>query len=109
MPGPAAHTLRFEQVHGTVGDLALPGLAPPISLDLQGVLKGVERDGLTVLPWALTGADGAPVPVESAFRLPREAQTALLGHVRPLPPRPLPQSPTDQSPTDPEVSRADDQ
>lgn len=40
--------------------------------------KGVERDGLTVLGWNLTGADGADVPVESAFRLPPESQAALL-------------------------------
>ncbi|GAA2753148.1 hypothetical protein [Amnibacterium kyonggiense] len=45
--------------------------------------KGVERDGLTVLGWSLTGPDGAPVPVESAFRLPPESQAALLAAVRP--------------------------
>ena len=91
-----------------------PFLVPADGLPASGTAswaldRGVERDGLTVLPWALTGADGAPVPVESAFRLPPEAQTALLGHVRPPTRRPSDQSPMDQSPTDPEVSRADDQ
>ncbi|MGT2426952.1 PH-like domain-containing protein [Amnibacterium kyonggiense] len=45
--------------------------------------KGVERDGLTVLGWSLTRADGAAVPVESSFRLPPESQAALLAAVRP--------------------------
>ncbi|RIX28023.1 PH-like domain-containing protein [Amnibacterium setariae] len=45
--------------------------------------KGVERDGLTVLAWALQGADGAEVPVESAFRLTPDAQAALLATIRP--------------------------
>jgi len=40
--------------------------------------KGVERDGLTVLAWSLRAADGTEIPVESAFRLPPEAQAALL-------------------------------
>ena len=40
--------------------------------------KGVERDGLTVLGWFLVDADGADVPVESAFRLPPASQAALL-------------------------------
>jgi len=45
--------------------------------------RGVERDGLTVLAWSLRGADGAPVPVESAFRLAPDAQAALLTTIRP--------------------------
>jgi len=44
--------------------------------------KGVERDGLTVLAWSLVDADGAAVPVESAFRLPPETQAALLASIR---------------------------
>jgi hypothetical protein len=40
--------------------------------------KGVERDGLTVLAWSLVDADGAEIPVESAFRLPPESQAAVL-------------------------------
>lgn len=64
--------------------------------------RGVERDGLTVLPWALTDADGAAVPVESAFRLPPESQAALLAALRPDDLRS-----TDPRPTDPEVPRAD--
>jgi hypothetical protein len=45
--------------------------------------KGVERDGLTVLGWSLTDADGADVPVESAFRLPPAGQSALLAALHP--------------------------
>lgn len=45
--------------------------------------KGVERDGLTVLGWALVDADGAEIPVESSFRLAPEAQAALLAVVPP--------------------------
>jgi hypothetical protein len=45
LPGGKEARLRFEQVGGTVDGLALPGLATPITLALQGVLKGVERDG----------------------------------------------------------------
>lgn len=45
--------------------------------------KGVERDGLTVLAWALVDSDGAAVPVESAFRLAPESQAALLAVVHP--------------------------
>jgi MYXO-CTERM domain-containing protein len=50
--------------------------------------KGVERDGLTVLGWSLTDADGTAVPVESAFRLAPEAHAAVLAALTP--------SPTDQ-------------
>lgn len=60
--------------------------------------RGVERDGLTVLPWALLDADGAAVPVESAFRLPPDAQSALLAALRPSNPLAASQ----------EVPRADD-
>jgi hypothetical protein len=80
--------------------------------------RGVERDGLIVLPWALTDAAGASVPVESAFRLPPQAQTALLEHLRPSTQGPSTQGPSTQgpstqgpstqSPTDQEVPRADD-
>jgi hypothetical protein len=45
LPGGKPGRLRFEQVSGTVDGLALPGLASPVTLALQGVLKGVERDG----------------------------------------------------------------
>jgi hypothetical protein len=47
--------------------------------------KGVERDGLVVLTWALTDAEGAPVPVESAFRFPPDTQAALLAAVQTSP------------------------
>ncbi|MGN6446591.1 PH-like domain-containing protein [Amnibacterium sp.] len=45
--------------------------------------RGVERDGLTVLGWSLTGPGGAPVPVESAFRLPPADQARFLAAVLP--------------------------
>ena len=69
-------------------DGGAPFLVPADGLPGSGTAswaldKGVERDGLTVLPWALTGADGAPVPVESAFRLPPQDQSALLQKIRP--------------------------
>jgi hypothetical protein len=57
--------------------------------------KGVERDGLTVLGWSLTDADGAEVPVESAFRLPPASQAALLAALRPSFPYPADQEATD--------------
>ena len=56
LPGGKAQRVRFEQVHGTVANLALPGLAQPIVLDLQGVLKGVERDGQVSLKGSLAPA-----------------------------------------------------
>ena len=56
LPGGRMQQLRFEQVHGSVGDLALPRLAEPIALDLQGVLKGVERDGQVSLKGSLAPA-----------------------------------------------------
>ncbi|WP_375390128.1 hypothetical protein [uncultured Amnibacterium sp.] len=45
--------------------------------------KGVERDGLLVLAWSLTDAEGAAVPVESAFRFPPDVQASLLAALRP--------------------------
>ena len=56
VPGGKPQRVRFEQVHGTVDGLALPRLAQPIGLDLQGVLKGVERDGQVSLKGSLTPA-----------------------------------------------------
>jgi hypothetical protein len=56
LPDGKTHQLRFEQVHGTVDDLALPRLAQPIALDLQGVLKGVERDGQVSIKGSLAPA-----------------------------------------------------
>ena len=53
-PGGKPLHLRFEQVQGTVADLALPRLAQPIALDLRGVLKGVERDGQVSLKGSVT-------------------------------------------------------
>ncbi|MDP9123797.1 MAG: DUF748 domain-containing protein, partial [Pseudomonadota bacterium] len=54
VPGGKPQHLRFEQVQGTVAGLALPRLAQPIALDLQGVLKGVERDGQVSLKGSVT-------------------------------------------------------
>ena len=54
VPGGKPQHLRFEQVRGTVAALALPRLAQPIALDLQGVLKGVERDGQVSLKGSVT-------------------------------------------------------
>jgi hypothetical protein len=54
VPGARAQRLRFEQVNGSVAGLALPRLAQPIALDLQGVLKGVERDGQVSLKGSVT-------------------------------------------------------
>jgi hypothetical protein len=45
--------------------------------------RGVERDGLTVLAWTLPDADGAAVPVESAFRFDPDTQAALLAAIQP--------------------------
>ena len=56
LPDGKIHKLRFEQVHGTVDGLALPRLAQPIALDLQGVLKGTERDGQISIKGSLTPA-----------------------------------------------------
>ena len=56
LPDGKTHKLRFEQVQGTVGGLALPRLAQPIALDLQGVLKGSERDGKVTIKGTLTPA-----------------------------------------------------
>ncbi len=56
LPDGKTHKLHFEQVHGTVSDLALPRLAQPIALDLQGVMKGVERDGQVSIKGSLAPA-----------------------------------------------------
>jgi hypothetical protein len=54
VPGGKPQHLRFEQVRGSVADLALPKLARPVALDLQGTLKGVERDGQVSLKGSVT-------------------------------------------------------
>jgi hypothetical protein len=56
LPGGKVQHLHFEQVLGMVGGLALPRLAQPIALSLQGTLKGVERDGQVSLKGSLTPA-----------------------------------------------------
>jgi hypothetical protein len=56
LPDGKMQHLRFDQVQGTVGGLALPRLAQRITLDLQGTLKGVERDGQVSLKGTLRPA-----------------------------------------------------
>ena len=56
LPDGKTHKLHFDQVHGNIDDLVLPGPAQPIALDLQGVLKGVERDGQVSLKGSLAPA-----------------------------------------------------
>jgi hypothetical protein len=56
LPGGKMQHLHFDQVQGAVSGLALPRLAQPIALDLQGRLKGLERDGQVSLKGSLTPA-----------------------------------------------------
>jgi len=56
VPGGKPQHLRFEGVEGSVTGLALPRLAQPIALDLQGTLKGLERDGRVSIKGSLTPA-----------------------------------------------------
>lgn len=56
LPGGKPGHLHFDQVQGAVSGLALPRLAQAIVLDLQGTLKGVERNGLVSLKGSLTPA-----------------------------------------------------
>ena len=56
LPGGKLQHLHFNGVQGTVAGLALPRLAQPIALDLQGTLKGTERDGRVSLKGSLTPA-----------------------------------------------------
>ncbi len=56
LPDGHRHELKFAQVQGTVRQLALPGLAQPIALDLRGRLEGASHDGGVVLKGSLTPA-----------------------------------------------------
>ncbi len=56
LPGGRPERVRFEQVHGTVDQLALPKLAQPVAIDVQGVLKGSERSGQVSIKGSLTPA-----------------------------------------------------
>ncbi|HJV52372.1 MAG TPA: DUF748 domain-containing protein [Noviherbaspirillum sp.] len=48
-----AHKTRLEQLHVQVDDLRVPGLAGRTGLALDGVVKGVQRDGrVTIGGWA---------------------------------------------------------
>jgi hypothetical protein len=86
LPGGKTQQLRFEQVHGTVDDLALPRLAHPIALDLQGVLKGIERDGQVSLKGSLTPAAH---DASLAIRLNAVDMTALQPYLLRLGERPV--------------------
>lgn len=47
-----AHKVRLEQLHARLGPISLPELKGKTSLDLEGVAKGVRRDGqLAVKGW----------------------------------------------------------
>ena len=56
LPGGKTQHLRFDGVQGSVAGLALPRLDLPIALDLQGTLKGVERDGHVSIKGSLAPA-----------------------------------------------------
>ncbi len=56
LPGGRPQHLRFDGAQGSVAGLALPRLAQPITLDLQGMLKGVERDGHVSIKGSLAPA-----------------------------------------------------
>jgi hypothetical protein len=48
-----AHKLRLEQLHANVDDLHVPALSGRTKLMLDGVIKGVQRDGaLSLRGWA---------------------------------------------------------
>lgn len=56
LPGGRPQHLRLAGVQGSVAGLALPRLERPIALDLQGALKGLERDGHVSIKGSLTPA-----------------------------------------------------
>lgn len=54
--GKPAHKLRLEQIHADVGDVQLPALSGHSKISVEGVLKGVQRDGsLSIQGWANLG------------------------------------------------------
>ncbi len=54
--GNAPQRLRFDGVDGSVAGLALPRLAQPIALDLQGMLEGIDANGRVTLKGSVTPA-----------------------------------------------------
>ena len=80
------HELRFQQVQGSVGPLALPGLAQPIALDLRGRLAGVEHDGSVSLKGRLTPAAS---DAELALRMAGIDMLALQPYLLKLGERPV--------------------
>jgi len=74
LPDGRPHPVRFAQVTGSVANLALPGLAQPIAIDLQGALRGAERDGQVSLKGRLSPAAR---DADLALRLAGVDMTAL--------------------------------
>jgi hypothetical protein len=54
--GPRPQRLRLERLDAQVGPLALPALDRPVEVALDGVLKGVRRDGRVQVNGTLTPA-----------------------------------------------------
>ena len=54
--GPRPQRLRLERLDAQVGPLALPALDRPVDVALDGVLKGVRRDGRVQVSGTLTPA-----------------------------------------------------
>jgi hypothetical protein len=66
LAGAARVPLRFEQVEGELGDIALPALDAPIAVDLRGRLRGPEHAGAVAIKGRVApGAHDADL----AFRL----------------------------------------
>lgn len=86
LPDGRRHQLHFEQVQGSVAGLALPRLAQPIALDLQGRLKGVDRDGAVSLKGKLTPA---VVDANLALRMTGVDMLALQPYLLKLGERPV--------------------
>lgn len=51
-----AHRMRLERLRADVGPLLLPALDQPVSVDLQGVFKGPQRDGRVAIRGTVTPA-----------------------------------------------------
>lgn len=57
-----AHKTRLEQLHATVEDVRLPGMTGRTSIALDGVVKGVQRNGkLSIKGWAELAARNSVV------------------------------------------------
>lgn len=57
-----AHKIRLEQLHARVDDLRLPDLASRTRIQLDGTVKGVQRNGrLQIDGWAELGAKNSDI------------------------------------------------